>query len=108
MAATIYSDYQGKSWHAGDIAVPCTDDWINPSETLAVELTDGRVMLNVRNESKTHRRLVTTSPDGATKWSKPRFVPELLEPIMAVEVVVRLAVVVVAVQVDTEQIQRLP
>ena len=81
VTATIFSDDAGKSWHAGDIAVPCTDDWINPNETVAIELADGGVMLNVRNESKTHRRLVTTSRDGATGWSAPKFDDALLEPI---------------------------
>lgn len=81
VTATIYSDDAGRTWHAGDIAVPNTDDWINPNETVAVELTDGRVMLNVRNESKTHRRLITISPNGATDWSTPKFDDTLLEPI---------------------------
>lgn len=81
VTATIYSDDQGRSWLAGDIAVPNTDEWINPNETAAIELSDGRVMLNVRSESKAHRRLVTTSPDGATNWSTPRFDDALLEPI---------------------------
>jgi sialidase-1 len=79
--ATIYSDDGGKTWRAGDIAVPCTDELINPNETVAVELADGRVMLNVRNESTTHRRLITISRDGATGWSTPRFDDGLLEPI---------------------------
>ncbi len=81
VTATIYSDDQGKTWKAGDIAVPCTDEWINPNETVAIELNDGRVMLNVRCESKAHRRLVVTSADGATKWSTPKFDAALLEPI---------------------------
>lgn len=81
VTATIYSDNQGKTWKAGDIAVPCTDEWINPNETVAIELNDGRVMLNVRSESKAHRRLITTSPDGATNWSTPKFDEALLEPI---------------------------
>ena len=81
VTATIYSDDQGKTWKAGDIAVPCTDEWINPNETVAIELNDGRVMLNVRSESKAHRRLIVTSPDGATGWSTPRFDEALLEPI---------------------------
>lgn len=81
VTATIYSDDQGKTWKAGDIAVPCTDEWINPNETVAIQLNDGRVMLNVRSESKAHRRLITTSPDGATGWSTPRFDDALLEPI---------------------------
>jgi sialidase-1 len=81
VTATIYSDDAGKTWQAGDIAVPCTDEWINPNETVAIELADGRVMLNVRSESKAHRRLVTTSKDGAAGWSTPRFDDALLEPI---------------------------
>jgi sialidase-1 len=81
VTATIYSDDQGKTWKAGDIAVPCTEEWINPNETVALELNDGRVMLNVRSESKAHRRIVTTSGDGATGWSTPRFDEALLEPI---------------------------
>ena len=81
VTATIYSDDQGKTWKAGDIAVPCTEEWINPNETVAIELNDGSVMLNVRSESKAHRRLVTTSKDGATGWSRPKFDAALLEPI---------------------------
>jgi sialidase-1 len=81
VTATIYSDDGGATWQAGEIAVPCTDEWINPNETVAVELSDGSVMLNVRSESKAHRRLVTVSPDGATNWSEPRFDDALIEPI---------------------------
>lgn len=81
VTATIYSDDNGQTWQAGEVAVPCTDEWINPNETVAIELENGHVMLNVRNESRTHRRLITTSPDGATNWSTPRFDDALLEPI---------------------------
>lgn len=81
VTATIFSDDAGRTWQAGEIAVPCTDTFINPNETVAVELADGRVMLNVRNESKAYRRIVVTSADGATQWSKPRFQEDLVEPI---------------------------
>lgn len=81
VTATIFSDDDGATWHAGDIAVPCTDEWINPNETVAIELADGSVMLNVRSESKAHRRLVTVGKDGATGWSTPKFDDALLEPI---------------------------
>jgi len=81
VTATIYSDDQGRTWRAGDIAVPCNEEWVNPNETVAVELNDGRVMLNVRSESKANRRIVTTSSDGATGWSTPKFDESLLEPI---------------------------
>ncbi len=81
VTSTIYSDDDGKTWHAGEVAVPCTEEFINPNETVAVELKDGSVLLNVRNESKAHRRIQVTSPNGATDWSEPRFVEELAEPI---------------------------
>ena len=81
VTATIFSDDRGRTWQAGEIAVPCTDEWINPNETVAIELADGRVMLNVRSESKAHRRLVTISPDGATGWSTPKFDETLAEPV---------------------------
>lgn len=81
VTGTIYSDDGGQTWHAGDVAVPCTDEWINPNETVAIELADGKVMLNVRTESKAHRRLTTVSADGATGWSTPKFDNALLEPI---------------------------
>jgi sialidase-1 len=87
VTATLYSDDQGRTWKAGDIAVPCTDEWINPNETVAIELNDGRVMLNVRSESKAHRRLITTSPDGATNWSTPKFDDALIEPICMAAIV---------------------
>jgi flavin-dependent dehydrogenase len=87
VTATIYSDDSGSTWHRGDIAVPSTPEWVDPNETVVVELADGRVMLNVRSWSKQHRRLVTTSPDGATGWKKPEFDDALLEPICMASIV---------------------
>ena len=81
VAATIYSDDHGRSWHAGDIVAGETDELTNPSEAMAVQLADGRVMLNMRHESPAHRRAVALSGDGATKWSKPAFDEQLLEPL---------------------------
>jgi sialidase-1 len=87
VTSTIYSDDHGKTWKAGEIAVPDTPEWVFPNETVIVELADGRVMLNVRSESPTHRRLVTISKDGATGWSTPRFDDALLEPICMASIV---------------------
>ena len=81
-ASTIYSDDHGASWERGQIAVHSDDpDFYGTSECIAVELNDGRVMLNVRTRAKANRRVVTFSRDGATGWSKPEFAPELLEPV---------------------------
>ncbi|MCZ2152614.1 MAG: glycoside hydrolase [Bryobacterales bacterium] len=81
VTSVIYSDDGGATWHGGEIAVPHLADWVNPSEAAAVQLADGRVMLNVRTESKPNRRVVTISADGATRWSEPRFQEDLAEPV---------------------------
>jgi sialidase-1 len=79
--ATVYSDDGGTTWHAGDIAVPDTPQFPSPNETTAVELADGRVMLNVRSPAKENRRVIVISKDGATNWSAPRFQEDLPDPI---------------------------
>jgi sialidase-1 len=77
---TIVSDDHGKTWTAGAIVV--NDPRLaNPSESAVVELSDGRVMLNIRHESKPHFRAVSISPDGAADWSAPRLDDALPEPI---------------------------
>lgn len=81
VTSVIYSDDHGRTWQRGAIAGPNTGDWSIPNETCAVQLADGRVLLNMRSESKANRRLLTTSPDGATGWSRPQFHEQLLEPI---------------------------
>lgn len=80
-SATIYSDDHGKTWKAGEIAVPDVEPYDDPNETMITELHDGRVMLVTRSVSKPNRKLITLSADGATGWSKPEFHPQLWEPI---------------------------
>ena len=80
IVSTIYSDDDGATWERGEVVVR-HPDLKNPSETLAVELSDGSVMLNIRHESPNHRRAVTVSPDGATGWAEIRFDQALVEPI---------------------------
>jgi sialidase-1 len=78
--SVIYSDDAGRTWQRGDIV--CADpEPLNPSETVAVQLHDGRVMLNIRTESPRHRRAVAVSADGTTGWSKLHFDEHLPEPI---------------------------
>ncbi|MCW5982769.1 MAG: exo-alpha-sialidase [Bryobacteraceae bacterium] len=81
VSSVIYSDDHGKTWRAGDIAIPDTPEFVIPNEAAVVELADGRVMLNARSESNAHRRIVVYSKDGATGWSRPSFQHDLLEPI---------------------------
>lgn len=79
-AGTVYSDDAGKTWKAGDIAVPNGGAYDSPNETILAERSDGRVLLVSRSLSKPNRKIVATSPDGATRWSKPEFHAELWEP----------------------------
>jgi len=81
VTSVIYSDDLGRTWTRGEIAGPNEGEWSIPNETCAVQLADGRVLLNMRSESKANRRLLTTSRDGATGWSRPQFHEQLLEPI---------------------------
>ncbi len=80
-AATIYSDDHGKTWHAGELAVPNEGDLGNPNETMITILSDDRVMLVTRSVSAANRKIITSSADGATGWSKPVFHDELWEPV---------------------------
>jgi sialidase-1 len=85
--AVVYSDDRGATWHRGDFiahngdTTASGDRVVNPSETALVELSDGRVLANIRSESPRHRRLLSQSADGATGWSRPAFHDALLEPI---------------------------
>ena len=85
--ATIYSDDHGRTWRRGAIILNSTEEWPNPSESMAVQLSDGRVMMNIRNESPKRRRLVSISPDGISNWSTPRFDDQLFEPICAASII---------------------
>jgi sialidase-1 len=79
--SVIYSDDHGETWEAGEIVCAHPDPLINPSETIAAQLSDGRVMLNIRNENRNYRRALSFSEDGATGWSPVRFDEYLYEPI---------------------------
>jgi len=96
VVAGLYSDDGGESWQAADImarhgqTVPYRSGAatiVNPSETIPLELSDGRVLFNIRSESAPHKRLVSVSPDGASGWSEPRFDEELLEPVCMASIV---------------------
>jgi sialidase-1 len=78
--STIVSDDGGASWQRG--AIVCIDPHpTNPSESAAVPLADGRVMLNIRHEAEPHLRAVSVSDNGQTGWSPLRYHRDLPEPI---------------------------
>jgi sialidase-1 len=81
VVTTIYSDDHGATWKCGEIIAGETDPLVNPSEWVGVELADGRLLANIRSESQANRRAASTSPNGATDWTRPVFDDALVEPI---------------------------
>jgi len=80
-AGTIVSDDLGLTWKAGEVAMPNQPDLGGPNESVAAELSDGRVMLVSRTSAQPNRKLVAISADGATGWTKPVFHADLWEPV---------------------------
>jgi len=78
--STVYSDDHGKTWLRGEIVVG-HPRLKNPSETVPIQLADGRVMLNIRHESTPRFRAISISPDGASAWSEVRLDRALPEPV---------------------------
>ena len=73
-SAVIYSDDHGKTWQLGAGAGPATN------ECQVVELADGRLMLNMRNNHGKGCRAVATSRDGGETWSELSHDYALIEP----------------------------
>ena len=72
----ITSDDHGKTWRAGG-AVGDTF-----GESQVAELSDGRLMLNMRNMNSPRReRGVATSADGGKTWTEAAYDPALIEPV---------------------------
>ena len=65
---TFYSDDCGQSWQLGERIM--TDEHVpNPNETVAAQLPDGRIMLNIR--SNIERRSKAYSSTGIGDWTIP-------------------------------------
>lgn len=74
---SIYSDDHGLSWKLGGTT---PQDQVN--ECTAAELSDGRVILNMRNYDRSQKsRKVTYSEDGGLTWSDIASDKKLIEPI---------------------------
>lgn len=71
----IFSDDHGRSWKLGGSLPRNTD------EASAVELADGAVMINMRNNNYRFMRAVSVSADAGLTWSKIRFDRGLVEPV---------------------------
>lgn len=71
----IVSDDGGKSWKLGGVVGP------KCNESQAVELSDGRVMLNMRSYQANNRRFVAISKNGGETFTKPVEDAALVEPV---------------------------
>lgn len=71
----IYSDDHGATWQLGG-----TCEYGN--ESTVVELSDGRLLLNMRNYDRSQKtRLVAYSKDGGETWDSEQHDKALIEPI---------------------------
>jgi sialidase-1 len=71
----IYSDDHGKTWRLGGSTEGKMD------ENQIVELTDGSLMLNMRNYRDKGHRGISISKDSGLTWSKVTSDPTLIEPV---------------------------
>lgn len=71
----IYSDDSGATWKLGGVVGP------NCNECQAVQVNDGRVMLNMRSYRANNRRLIAISKDGGETFSEPVEDAALIEPV---------------------------
>jgi sialidase-1 len=72
----ILSDDGGNSWRLGGIT---REDSVN--ESTVVELSNGRLMLNMRNASKKRTRQTAVSRNGGKTWSHIKADTTLIEPV---------------------------
>ncbi|MEQ7008303.1 sialidase family protein [Actinopolymorpha sp. B17G11] len=82
----IYSDDHGESWQIGGAIGEYDDGIVVPNETAVVELADGTVYFNTRNQRGTAfgNRAATTSSDGGATFDGPfQIVPDLITPIVS-------------------------
>lgn len=73
------SDDRGQTWRMGDLCPRL--EGTNPNEVQFVELADGRVMMNARNQAAVRQRLVGYSSDGGDTWTTPMPDPNLIDPV---------------------------
>lgn len=76
--ATLYSKDNGATWQLGEI-VPNINNVKDPNETVAVQLEDGRVMLNIRSGGGGYRA-IAISPNGYSDWEPMEYDTRLIDP----------------------------
>lgn len=75
----IYSDDAGSTWKLGGI-VP-QHSALNPNESTVAELSDGKLMLNMRVGGNQNQRVYSISSDGGLSWTPLQQAPQLIDPV---------------------------
>ncbi|MBM4445720.1 MAG: exo-alpha-sialidase, partial [Chloroflexi bacterium] len=78
----VYSDDHGKTWQFGkEPASVGAWKYVGSCEYTLLELADGRVYMNHRNNMHQQRhRVVSFSGDGGVTWSDPQAATDLVQP----------------------------
>ena len=80
VCATVYSDDEGLTWHAGEILPTASLETVDPNESCLAETSRG-IHMNTRHVSPTRRRLLSLSPTGIGDWSDLHYDENLPDPI---------------------------
>lgn len=82
-----YSDDCGQTWQIGGLLINTNGD-INPNESTAVELIDGSIYVNSRNQGGAYRRRLTgySRDGGLTFDSAAQVEQQLVDPTVAASV----------------------
>lgn len=81
---TLYSDDRGETWHLGEVFQP--ENSISPNEACIAQLSDGRMLMNIRTvkaEGKAtlpHYRMLAVSDNGISGWKDARYETQLPDP----------------------------
>lgn len=72
-ACTVFSDDNGESWTIGAMDTHSNGNGVHPLENVAVELTDGRLYFNAREQygSSEGTRAIAYSSDGGETYDAP-------------------------------------
>jgi sialidase-1 len=76
-ARCMLSDDGAATWRLGTGDVPAQKGGVSPSECQAVELLNGSLVLNARDESRSGFRVVVRSDDFGETWTAPRLATDL-------------------------------
>ncbi|TDC50326.1 hypothetical protein E1212_15365 [Jiangella ureilytica] len=83
-AHSLYSDDGGTTWHLGGVDTT-PEGVVNPNENTVVELSDGMLYFNARDQNGTSvgARAGTTSSDGGATFDAPyQEIPDLVAPVV--------------------------